>query len=64
MPKLEKQFNQAAYTKAYHKEHYKKITAAFTIEEAEKVDAAAQSAGLSKSAFIKSAVMEKIEKDG
>ena len=58
MPKVTKDFDQAAYTKAYHKEHYKKLTAAFTKEEAERVEAAAAAAGMTKSAFIKRAVMQ------
>ncbi len=61
MPKVNHDFNQAEYTKQYHKEHYKKLTAAFTKEEAQAVEEAANAAGMTKSQFIKTAVFEKIE---
>lgn len=63
MPKVNTKFNQAEYVQNYHREHYKKITAAFTKAEAEEVEAAAKRAGLTKSAYIKTAVFEKIERD-
>jgi hypothetical protein len=63
MPRITGEFNQAEYNKQYHKEHYKKLTAAFTKEEAEQVEAAAENAGLTKSAYIKAAVFEKIERE-
>lgn len=63
MPKINKEFNQAEYVQQYHREHYKKITAAFTKSEAAKVEAAAANAGISKSTFIKQAVFEKIERE-
>lgn len=62
MPKLTKEFDKAAYDKAFQNEHYKKITAAFTKEEAQEVEAAAARAGLTRSAFIKLAVREKMER--
>lgn len=60
MPKVNHDFNQAEYVKNYHREHYKQITTVFAIEEAERVAAAAAAAGMTKSSFIKAAVMEKI----
>lgn len=63
MPKVSKDFDKAAYDKAYHKKHYKQSTVVFTIEEAERVEAAAASAGVSKSQYIKSAVFEKMERE-
>ena len=64
MPKINKGFNQAEYVAGYHKEHYKKKTAAFTKEEAEKMEKAAKKAGMTCSAYIKMAVKEKMERDG
>ena len=64
MPKVTKDFDKAAYDKAYHKKHYKQSTVVFTIDEANRVETAAKSAGMTKSAFIKSAVLEKLERDG
>lgn len=62
MPKLKKEFNKAAYDAAYHKENYKQLAAVFTKNEAAEVEAAAKAAGLTKSAFIKQAVFEKMER--
>lgn len=61
MPKVSK-FNKSEYDQAYHKAKYKNLAAAFTKEEAERVEAAAAAAGMTKSAFIKRAVMQEVEK--
>jgi len=63
MPKVNHEFNQAEYTRAYHKEHYKKLAVVCTIEEGKQIEAAAAAAGISKSQFIKTAVFEKIERE-
>lgn len=63
MPKVTKEFNKAEYDKQFQREHYKKITAAFTKEEAAKVEAAAAAAGVSKSQYIKQAVFDKMERE-
>ena len=63
MPKVNNNFNKAEYDQQYIKTHYKKFTSVFTIEEADQVEAAAKAAGMTKSAFIKSAVLEKLERD-
>ena len=63
MPKIEKTFNKTEYDKQYHREHYKKLTAAFTKEEAARVEEAAATAGVSKSQYIKTATLEKVERD-
>lgn len=63
MPKVNRDFNKSEYDKAYQREHYKKLTAAFTIEEAKRVEAAATASGMSKSQYIKSAVFEKMERE-
>ena len=64
MPKVNKDgFNQAAYVQQYHREHYKKITAAFKLDEAQELERAAEAAGMTKSTYIKRAVMEQISRD-
>lgn len=63
MPRVNNGFNKSEYDQAYIREHYKKITSVFTKEEAEQVEAAADRAGLTKSAYIKAAVFEKIERE-
>lgn len=63
MPKIEKTFNKAEYDKKYHKEKYKQLAAVFTKEEAARVEAAAAAASVSKSQFIKSATLEKIDRE-
>ena len=63
MPKINKEFNQAVYVANYHREHYKKITAAFTKAEAGELEQAAEASGLTRSAYIKQAVAEKIDRD-
>ena len=63
MPKVNHGFNKSEYDQAYIREHYKKITSVFTKEEAAKVETAAAAAGISKSQYIKQAVLEKIERE-
>lgn len=62
MPKVNHDFNKSEYDQEYQRQHYKKLTAAFTKEEAAAVEAAAAAAGISKSQFIKQAVFEKIDR--
>lgn len=64
MPKINKGFNQAEYIAKHHKEHYKKKTGVFTIEEAERMEDAAKKAGVTCSVYIKMAAKEKMERDG
>lgn len=63
MPKVTKEFNKAEYDKQFQREHYKKITAAFTKAEAGELERAAEAVGLTRSAYIKQAVAEKIDRD-
>lgn len=63
MPKLSKEFDQAAYTREYQRRHYKKMAVVCTIEEGERVEQAAKNAGLSKSEYMKRAIFEKIERE-
>lgn len=62
MPKLTKEFDKVAYDREYQRQHYKKLAVVCTIEEGDKIEAAAKAAGLTKSTFIKQAVFEKIER--
>lgn len=63
MPKIEKKFNKLEYDKQYHKEKYKQIAAVFTKEEAARVEKAANKMNVSKSSFIKSCVLDTINKN-
>lgn len=63
MPKLTKEFDQVKYTREYHKTHYKQLAVVFTKAEAAEVEQAAQRAGMSKSAYMKKAIFEKIEQE-
>lgn len=62
MPKINKEFNKDKYDKQYHKDHYKRATVTLTKNESEIVEHAAASAGMTKSAWIKAAIMEKLER--
>lgn len=63
MPKVTKEFDQASYTKAYQKEHYKKVSVIMKLDAAEKLESAVKKAGVTKSAYINAAIAEKIERD-
>lgn len=63
MPKLSKEFDQAAYIKEYQRTHYKKMAVVCTIEEGNKIEKAAKAAGMSKSVYMKTAIFEKIERE-
>lgn len=63
MPKLSKEFDQAKYIKQYQREHYKKMAVVCTIEEGERIEQAAQRAGMTKSAYMKKAIFEKMERE-
>ena len=64
MPKVEKKFNQAEYTKQFQKENYYRLNVVLPKELRSFIDEAVSKSGMSKNAFIKSAIMEKIERDG
>lgn len=61
MPKIEKTFNKAEYDKQFQKEHYYRLNVVLPKELRAIIDAAVKQAGVSKNAFIKQAIMEKIE---
>lgn len=63
MPKVNTGFNKALYDQEYHKKNYKNVSVVFKHEEAEALERAAAALGLTKSAYIKQAVNEKIERD-
>lgn len=62
MPKVNTGFNKAEYDQQYHKKNYKNVSVVFKHEEAEQLEEAAAKLGMSKSAYIKEAVKEKIER--
>lgn len=63
MPRINNNFNQSAYNQKYVNDHYKKITAVFKFDEAAELEAAANNSGMTKSQYIKTAVLEKIERE-
>lgn len=63
MPKINKGFNQAEYNAEYHKKHYKNISVVLKLDEAAALDEAVKLAGVKRSAYIKSAILEKIERE-
>lgn len=63
MPKTNNKFNKSEYDQAYHKKNYKNVSIVFKHDEAEQVEEAAKRAGLTKSAYIKAAVFEKMERE-
>ena len=63
MPKVEKNFNQAEYTKQFQKENYYRLNVVLPKELRSVIDEAVKNAGVSKNAFIKAAILEKIERE-
>ena len=56
----EKKFNQTEYTKNYHKEHYYRFNVVLAKEYKNVITEAAEAAGQSKNAWIKSLIDEKL----
>lgn len=63
MPKLTKEFDQTKYIKQYQREHYKKMAVVCTIEEGTRIEQAAKAAGMTKSAYMKEAIFDRINKE-
>ena len=64
VPKTEKKFDQTSYTREFHREHYYRIPATFPKDCRERIEAAAQAAGVTKSTYITRAVLDSLERDG
>lgn len=64
MPKLTKEFDQAEYIKQYQRDHYKKMAVVCTVEEGTRIEQAARTAGMTKSAYMKRAILDMVERDG
>lgn len=62
MPKVNHEFNQSEYNRQYEKKHYYRLNVVLPKEYREIIDEAVKKSGLSKNAFIKSAILEKIER--
>ena len=63
MPKIEKKFNQAEYTREYQKENYYRLNVVLPKEMRERIDQAAAKSGKSKKAYIRVAIEEKMLHD-
>ena len=61
MPKIEKTFDQAEYTKKFQKENYYRLNVVLPKDMRSVIDEAVAKSGMSKNAFIREAIEEKIE---
>lgn len=64
MPKIKKTFNQAEYNKQFQKEHYYRLNVVLPKDMRSIIDEAVSKSGMSKNAYIKEAIVQKIERDG
>lgn len=63
MPKIEKTFNKSEYDKQFQKDNYYRLNVVLPKDLRTVIDEAVSRSGMSKNAYIKSAIMEKIERD-
>ena len=63
MPKITKEFDKQKYDREYQREHYKKMAVVCTIEEGTRIEQAAKAAGMTKSAYMKEAILDRINKE-
>lgn len=63
MPKVKKEFDKAAYNKQFEKDNYYRLNVVLPKDLRPVIDEAVARAGTSKNAFIKAAILEKIEKE-
>lgn len=61
---VEKKFDKYEYSKAYHKEHYYRMNIAIPKDMRSMIDEASKEAGMSKNAWLKEAIMEKLARQG
>lgn len=62
MPKMEKTFNKSEYDKQFQKENYYRLNVVLPKDMRAVIDEAVKASGMSKNAFIKEAIIEKINK--
>lgn len=62
MPKMEKTFNKSEYDKQFQKENYYRLNVVLPKDMRAVIDEAVKALGMSKNAFIKEAIMEKLNK--
>ena len=63
MPKINKEFDRAAYNKEYEKEKYYRLNVVLPKDMRERIDNAVARSGKSKNAYIREAIEEKILHD-
>ena len=63
MPKINKEFDRAAYNKEYEKEKYYRLNVVLPKDMRERIDQAAARSGKSKNAYIREAIEEKMLHD-
>lgn len=61
--KPQQKFNKLEYDRQYHRTHYKNISVVFSLEDGERLERAAQRMGITKSSFIKNAVLKQLNED-
>lgn len=64
MPKVSKDFDRLKYNREYSKENYYRLNVVLPKDLRPVIDEAVSKSGKSKNAFIKTAIMEKIEREG
>ena len=63
MPKVTKDFDRLKYNREYSKENYYRLNIVLPKEMRSVIDEAVSRSGKSKNAYIKSAILEKIERE-
>lgn len=63
MPKLTKEFDRVAYNRKYNEKNYFRVNLTLPIDFKSEFDEAVSKSGKSKNAYIKSAILEKIERE-
>ncbi len=61
---MEKKFDKYEYDKQYHAEHYYRMNIVIPKEMRSMIDEASKNAGMSKNAWLKEAIMEKLARQG
>lgn len=64
MSKTEKKFNKAEYDKQFQKENYYRLNVVLPKDMRPIIDEAVSKSGMSKNAYIKEAIEQKLERDG
>ena len=61
--KSQQKFNKSEYDREYHRNHYKNISVVFSYADGERLERAAEQMGVTKSSYIKNAVIKQMNDD-